>query len=311
MELALKLEVHWSNESPRLLCVNDKDGDAVVVEFDDDDDDDLLQSGYVELCGDDLVVKIFGEENKVPDVSRYRIEQEDCCVPHDGRCRICDDRYLIPHCNLTNQDISRYDISGETLQQRLAEQQDIGNIVLLLESPHKDEYNNGDIADPKKPACGNTGLKIDQYLGGVLKDIIGELNKEGLSVAEHIATGCHVVISNPIQYQTSLHAIHKQRLKGDWKTLRDNVWRTLWRVEHIRQCFRARLGCYYPKVIINACTGNRTKRDSLKRHVENFILREFQDVRPVYIGHPSFWQVPRNRKPTLINPQPNHNPDNT
>ena len=297
MLLTLKLEVHWPKESPRRLCVKDKDGDAVAVEFDD-----------LELCGDDLIVKIFGERNKVPDVSRYRIA-EGSCVRHDDRYHICNDRYLIPHDNLTGQNVSSYDIPEPRLQDQLRqrEQRGIGNIVLLLESPHKDEY----IADPKRPACGKTGRNIDLYLCGVLDDIIGELNKAGFSVAEHIDPGCHVIISNPIQFQTSLHAIHGQPLVGTWNKLRDNVWRTLWREEHIRQCFRARLGCYYPKVIINACTGKREKRDSLKRLVESFIRREFQDVRLFYINHPSSWGRSASlRKPTLINAQPNHNANN-
>jgi len=297
MELALKLEVHWPNEISRLLCVNDKDGDAVRIVVDDDEADDLFQSGYVELCGDDLIVKIFGNCNKVPDVSRYRIKQDDHCVAHDGRYHICNDRYLIPHCDISGQDISRCDKSRQTLQELLQEEeQRIGNIVLLLESPHKDEYNNGNIADPEAPGRGATGRNIDRCLATVLLHI--QEIEAGL-----IGLGCHVVISNPIQFQTSLHAIHGKSLdENEWKTLRDNVWRTLWEEEHIKQCFRARLRTYYPKVIINACTGHLEKPDSLKSLVNRFFQEE-EELRnvPLYaVTHPSSWRG--SLRPKRINP---------
>ena len=290
MLLTLKLEVHWPKESPRRLCVKYKDGDAVAVEFDD-----------LELCGDDLIVKIFGESNKVPDVSRYRIA-EGSCVRHDDRYHICNDRYLIPHNYLTGQNVSSYDIPEPRLQDQLRqrEQRGIGNIVLLLESPHKDEY----IADPKRPACGKTGDNIDRCLGTVLSRI------EECEGQQPIVPGSHVIISNPIQFQTSLHAIHGKSPRADngkWGTLRDNVWRTLWNEEHIQQCFRERLvDTYNPTLIINACTGDRKNTDSLKRHVEDFVRAALQNVPHYYVGHPASWldckKIRPRRIPQLDNP---------
>ena len=246
-------------------------------------------------------MKVFGEGNKVPDVSRYHIGGEGHCAHHD-KYRICHDRYLIPHGNIT-QDVSAFDIPEPCLQARLTglrptqEQQEIGNIVLLLESPHKSEYENRNIARPKKPACGSTGKRIDRCLATVLLHI--QEIEPGL-----IEPGCDVVISNPIQFQTSLYAIHNQTLEGAWKTLRDRVWLTLWDDEegHIQQCFRTRLGCYNPKVIINACTAD------LKDLVNDFV-QELQtngglseNVSLYKVAHPASWV---NLRPERIYPPPN------
>ena len=240
------------------------------------------------IAGGDVLVKdFFGVNNRVPDVSRYHIDE--------NRQPVC-------HC----------DIPESQLQPQLR------TIVLLVESPHRDEYRCGNYF-PIAPANGTTGRKINDYLCNVLLDVQEEITCVGLNAEEYIDPGSHVIISNPIQFQTSLNAIHEQSLRGEWKELKDNVWIALWNEGeggeeipgYIQLCFRARLNTYRPSLIINACTGDRTEDDSLTAHVETFVLNEFQDVPLIDIGHPSFWQVPANRNPTLINPQPNHNADNT
>ena len=243
-----------------------------------------------EIEGGDVLVKdFFGECNRVPDVSRYHIG---------------DNRQPIHHCDVP--------------ESQLHLQPQVRSIVLLVESPHKDEYQFGNINCPIAAANGQTGRNINQYLGEVLLVIRRKLTNAGLNEAEYIKPGSHVIISNPIQFQTSLHAIHKQTLEGDWRELTNYVWKALWNEGeggeevpgYIQLCFRARLNTYRPSLIINACTGDRTEDDSLTAHVETFVQDEFQHVRRIDIGHPSFWQVPGNRNPTLINPQPNHNANN-
>lgn len=211
--------------------------------------------------GNVLVTDFFGERNKVPDVSRYRIAEGNS-VRHNRRYSIGNNKYLIPHC-----DISRQLLQDLLREQQILEQQ-IGNIVLILESPHKDEYQPGNINCPIAPANGGTGHNIDQYLATVLSRIDDQ---------QLIAPSCHVIISNPIQFQTSLHAIHQQSLKDYWETLRDNVWRTLWGNENgqIQNCFGERLDAYNPSLIINACT------DALTRHVTKFVREALPDV-PLY-----------------------------
>ena len=303
--MALKLQVPWRDEHEPLQ-VNDTGLDGVIRKIRASD------SPNVDPCGnDDVLVKdFFGECNRVPDVSRYRIGGEGCGAHHDDKYRIWHDRYLIPHGNITGQDVSAFDIPEPCLQARLKElreRREIGNIVLLLESPHKDEYN----ANPKRPACGTTGRSIDKLLWIVLRYIQIET---GL-----IEPGCRLVISNPIQFQTSLHAIHNKSIQNvvckedgeqyNWVTLRDNVWRTLWNEQHIQDCFRARLGCYYPKVIINACTGTLEESDSPKSLVNRFFQEEGQEQEelqnvPLYaVSHPSHWARVFSLRPKRIIPQ--------
>ena len=286
--MALNLKVHWREE---LLRVDYPTIGEVIGEIRAKEQ----VSSHVQLEGqgeNDVLVKDFFEENcKVRDVSRFRICAEDCSVHHDGRYRICNDRYIIPHYDVYGEkyDVSEPEESLLSLQQLLLLQH-IGNIVLLLESPHKKEYGKEGnvyyINRPLVPAKGSTGENIDRDLGMVLSRIDDQ---------QLIMPGCHVIISNPIQFQASLHAIHGQSLRertGKWRTLRDHVWQTLWNEEdeYIKKCFLDRLEGYYPKVIINACTGKLDEDGSLKRLVNDFVYAQLPHVPLFTVAHPASWQ---------------------
>ena len=244
--MELKLEVPWREEP---LQINYSTINTVI--------DDIQASGsrHVQTVGTDVIVKNFFEVNsEVPDVSRYRIG---------------DGGQLVHHCDVP--------------ESRLHIQTQSGSIVLLLESPHKDEYQFQNINCPIAPARGKTGENIHRCLGTVLSCI----------ETERIVPGCKVIISNPIQLQTSLHAIHGKSVRvSKWGTLRDHVWRTLWggEEEYITQCFLARLRRYHPKVIINACTGDLKKNDSLKSLVNKVVREIFPNVPRYGAHHPSSWK---------------------
>lgn len=266
--MELKLEVPWQTE---LLLVPRCEVTAAVI--------GQRGSPHVQIDGGDVIVRgFFGVDNKVPDVSRYRIGAVGPCAP-DEKYHISNDRYVIPHCALS-EDISHCDIFGPALEQELQQQRrEVRNIVLLLESPHSEEYGES-VMYPEAPARGRTGRNIDQYLGTVLSRIQGGFTE----------VDCHVIISNPIQFQTSLHAIHGQNLwDSKWTTLRNKVWRALWHKLSIRQDFGERLNGYNPSVIINACTG------SLKDDVHTFVGTLFNENRqvapPCYkVSHPVNWK---------------------
>ena len=256
---------------------------------------------YVGTDGDDVIVEnFFGMNNRVPDVSRYHIDD-------DG------------------QPVRHFDIP----ESRLQIQRQSGSIVLLLESPYNDEYQFGNINFPIAPANGRTGENIDRCLNTVLSRIRADLIEAGLTDAElseagRIVPGCHVIISNPIQFQTSLHAIHGEPTQNDdhrWATLRNNVWKALWkegegecRLGYIQLCFRARLNTYRPSVIVNACTGDWCGRRGYdpKRLVNIFLARELPNVPRYKTYHPSSWdncndidlqRVPPQANPNAGNPQ--------
>lgn len=232
-----------------------------------------------EVEGDILVNECFGEINRVPDVSRYHIG---------------DNGQLIHHCDVP--------------ESRLQRQPQLRSIVLLVESPHKDEYQFGNINCPIAPANGASGRNIHRCLRRVLSCIEAMHIEAGL-----IVPGCHVVISNPIQFQTSLHAIHGTPLSNEHAmTLRNDVWRALWNEGegvsgYIKLCFRVRLYTYRPSLIINACTGDWEEIDSLKRYVGEFVRAELQNV-PLYnVSHPASWRPHRNIAIMRIHPPPNQN----
>lgn len=218
---------------------------------------------------DDVIVGNFFEDgNRVPDVSRYCILE----AGHGDRCRIREGRYLVSHC----------DVFGQELQTQLEQQGEVRNVVLLLESPHRDEYQARNIDCPIAPANGKTGDNIDRCLGKVLGRI-----DEGLIVPH-----CHVIISNPVQFQTSLHAIHGKspRDKGGWGTLRDRVWKALWCDNTIRQGFQTRINSYRPSVIINCCTGAGAGTNRLRDLVEAELrCMHLQGMRLYRAPHPSSW----------------------
>ena len=292
---ALKLEVAWPGGTPRPLCVKNKDGTPFKVYG------HKFQPEHVDTSGNVVLVKdFFGDDNKIRDASRYSIQEGVCRVRHNGRDCICSDRYIIPHCNHTGEAIYDCDIFEQDLGQHL--QQQPGSIVLLLESPHKDEYGRN-ITVRKAPAAGRRGSggNIARCLDTVLMHIQIET---GL-----IMPGCHVVISNPVQFQTSLHAAlldeHRKELDN---TLRDNVWRTLWDEPCIKQCFLTRLGRYHPKVIINACTGKLDQPKDLKRLVNDFVHANLPLVPLFAVAHPASWQ---DLRPKRFNPPANHGSDST
>ena len=233
-------------------------------------------SPNVDPChnGDVLVKDFFGVNNRVHDVSRYRID-----------------------CN--RQPVRHFDVPESRLQTQLP------SIVLLVESPHIDEYQFGNINFPIAPANGATGKNIDRCLRRVLSCIENQ---------QLIAPGCHVIISNPIQFQTSLKSIHSNGLDGEWKELKDNVWKALWNdgeggegvPGYIKLCFRTRLNTYRPSLIINGCT------DLLTEHVSNFVIEELHNVHLYNVGHPSSWRRSDCSGICLtpIFPLANHNNDN-
>ena len=270
---ALKLEVPWSREPLKVDYARVTSGYHTVVRK-------VISSGGPQHVrrvgsGDDADVHVqnfFGVNNRVPDVSRYHID---------------NDRRPVRH----------FDIP----ESRLPIQPQPGNsIVLLLESPSVGEYQFGNINFPIAPANDTTGENIHRCLNKVLSDIKQEFINAGLNEATLIENGVieakliepsgHVIISNPIQFQTNLRTIHGQstsqkRGSSKWITLRNNVWKALWnegvgenRLGYIQLCFRARLNTYNPSLIINACTGD------LQDFVTNFARTELPKV-PLYKFH--------------------------
>lgn len=114
-------------------------------------------------------------------------------------------------------------------------------IVIILESPHKDEYSNEIVA----PAMGKTGQNIEKYLLKILNKKIKKPKENGKKY--------DVILMNAIQYQTSFGI--------DTEYFRDRVWLTLWNKEGGREEFIEKLKGYKPDIIFNFCTNGSHQKD--------------------------------------------------
>jgi len=156
------------------------------------------------------------------------------------------------------------------------------SIVLVMESPHKDEffYLDGKL-QPITPAQGKTGKCIQLSL----KDKLNWLLAQSHST---IGNGEYqVILMNPIQWQASLYDLYRDA-SSMHSTLRDKIWKQLWELPEVRVEFINRLRMYNPILIINACTG-RNYGDSLKSAVRKEI-KKYYTMTMLPIGHPSSWK---------------------
>ena len=114
-------------------------------------------------------------------------------------------------------------------------------IVIILESPHKEEYSKDIIA----PAMGITGKKIKENLLDILNKTIDKPKED---TKEY-----DVILMNAIQYQTSLGI--------DTEYFRDRIWLTLWNKYEQRKEFIKNLKEYNADIIFNFCTNGSHKKD--------------------------------------------------
>ena len=206
------------------------------------------------------VVGMFGDENRVPDVQRYRV----CVVGDCIRVTPNAHREVAPERN-------RYaDLTADG-------QGSAKTVALVLESPHATEYCRGDrLGHPIAPAQGTTGARIDSHLEGILNAEANEM------VRDQLNDKARVLLVEPIPFQTSLAAIHGEPLRRV-KALRDAVWKTLWDVCSLREDFRNRLQLYRPDIIVNCCTY------SLKDTLTQFLQIEGYSDITFDADHPSSW----------------------
>ena len=220
----------------------------------------IMNNDYACREGNSITIcREFSETNHVPDVDRYRIRRSGnriTLIPHDeGSVACVSNRYndILPDSN---------ENCGQTL-------------VIILESPHKEEYCGNRLDDPIAPAQGNTGSNLCGWLDRVLHS--------DPYLRDHVGDQTRIIISNPIQYQASLAAI--LCLHGKAPITRP-VWRKLWNCDEIKDHFIRRLVSYQPDFIINACTVDFSEN-------VNCFLREkrscLQDPKIYKVHHPSVW----------------------
>lgn len=124
-------------------------------------------------------------------------------------------------------------------------------IGVLLESPHKDEYQNG---LPVRPANGVTGQKIE----ALIAQRIGTKWRSNKSIGWQIAQfDYEVVLINAIQYQTSCYKL----LGAQWnKTNRNHVFKLMFNNFNLDTDLAQRLKAYNLDLLVN-CVTNKLKNE--------------------------------------------------
>lgn len=224
---------------------------------------------YVSTSGGDVVIdQMFDDCMKVRDFYRYKVEKDGGLIAQ----RVGNDR------------------RGKSVQEECC----LPTIVLLLESPHMGEYDTSN--RPIAPAMGRTGDNLDRQTGN---NCGSGLNCVLSKIGHKICNGSRIIISNPVQFQASLHMILEplernigEIDRGTKRTVTSTVWRSLWRCDDIQNCFASRMIGYNPYIVINACTGGQG-RYGLNKDVTAFLanfLKERGMCCEIYeIGHPSSW----------------------
>ena len=161
------------------------------------------------------------------------------------------------------------------VEDRAYDERGIRPIVFVLESPHRDEYRNGDARwEPIGPL--HNRIHFDRHICELLREIPATVGRASL------------LLSNPVPYQASLDRFMRGRSGRKVKlqrSVRNAIWRTLFD-EGFQADFKCRLSVYQPAAIINACTSD------LKPFVKNAILEWMNPERPIPMfqcHHPSSW----------------------
>lgn len=136
------------------------------------------------------------------------------------------------------------------------------SVVIVLESPHIDEYLSTKL--PPSPALGVTGVNLQKYLPQKLGRTVEQ--ETGLPEGEY-----KIILCNAIQYQASVGY--------STEIYRDRIWMLMW-IFGGRKKFIKRMILYHPRVIINSCTKGSHKDDPL---FSSNSLAEKENIRKSFI----------------------------
>lgn len=156
------------------------------------------------------------------------------------------------------------------------------NLVLLLESPHKDEYDS--CGNPLRPANGTTGTKIQKLFAKQVN------NNNAKWKLEEGKIYC-VWLVNAIQYQTSaFNQLNNQsNYNKQWRSVRNYIFKTLWKNEqlfNLQADLTKRINTIKPKITINCVTGGKSA-SGLRTMVNKSISQQWTTF---CYSHPSSWK---------------------
>ncbi|WP_434799207.1 hypothetical protein [Terrisporobacter vanillatitrophus] len=178
--------------------------------------------------------------------------------------------------NLRNIGRNEIKISEEKLQ--LIRQSREKIILIVLESPHIDEFNKSKCSIAPAPALGVTGCNLDNHFIDNIKKYIPDGKY-------------HIILSNAIQFQCSLGE--------DTDKFRDRIWLKLWLCRGFDKTFIKRLEKYSADIIVNLCTIGSHKLDSLAPQRTKTVINKkyLEDICDNEIGLQKITKI--NKKTTL------------
>ncbi len=198
------------------------------------------------------------------------------------------------------EDKHRYNlmfINGKWKLKRLSHDKKItetpgeNNILVILESPHRSEYDPQ--FKPIAPAMAETGTgkKFDKYFTSHLLPI---LESFGLILCrKQIYRICLV---EPVPFQATLDKIHG---KGVESSLRNKVWDALY--QKCENDFKHRLQAYNPVIILNGCTSDgsglaklsskKTLKDQVTESINSISFNNVNGLQKFEVSHPCCWNT--------------------
>ena len=200
----------------------------------------------------------------------------DC---YKGQALVCEDKY-VGDISRNGTELYKFEDESGFVERGNPPNPSDRKLILVLESPHEDEYRG--LATPL-PANGTTGRHIRKYIGEVL----------------HGSTGTdygtlQVILMNAVQYQCSqAHTLscRASRLK------RDEVFRkTFGQGEELKQRLRG-LHISGRDIVINCCTkGTRTPylRDLVGEAIKE-VRGQPSQFKYFATYHPSVWNKEKRR----------------
>jgi hypothetical protein len=224
----------------------------------------------------------LSKESETITVKKQKVTKQKLIL-NDNFFRKVEDKHRYNLCNKSGKWILQTPCdnqpSGVNISQcdrKITERKESNNILVILESPHKKEYDL--MFNPLSPANGKTGKN---FLLCFVTQVLPILESLGLKLEKEKYSVCFV---NPVPFQTSLYEIHN---KEKFQDIRNKVWKTLYKNFQFENDFKQRVQSYKPVLILNGCT------DKLQPIVESTInsLDPDNQIKKFNISHPSNWNV--------------------
>ena len=163
---------------------------------------------------------------------------------------------------------------------------DIPVIAVVLESPHKDEFENYSAIGP---AVGETGENFRLFFEEMLEDAIANRQLNLIHMKYRI------LFINAIQYQCSLGKPTKK--------YRDDIFTEMWNYQDsnnqniVQNDFMGRLQSHSPAIVINCCTKGNFKDNEEDKHLRKLVQEAIDKKfsKSLKSTHPCCWNDYKNR----------------